>query len=382
MSAPKPNSIIQGDCLEVMRAWPAACVHCCVTSPPYWGLRDYGVDGQLGLERTPDEYIANMVKVFREVRRVMRDDGTLWLNIGDSYCASAKGNLNGQDKSGLTSTRTQKNSPVGVDKSRINGMKQKDLVGIPWMLAFALRDNGWYLRQDIIWHKPNPMPESVRDRCSNSHEYIFLLTKSEKYFYDQFSILEPVAESSRERLAQDVENQNGSSRAHGAKKQCMKAISREGGVEQRNKRSVWTVATRPNKSAHFAVFPPALIEPCILAGSPEECCSSCGTPYKRILKRTRVATRPGLDTKTADRDPLEIGNRDPQRHVTKVQHLRFDPCCRCDAGKTSGTVLDPFSGSGTTAQVAQKNGRHYVGCELNPEYLPLSTARTAQRWMI
>lgn len=182
--------IRQGDALATLRTLESESVSCVVTSPPYWGLRDYHIEGQLGLERTPDEYVCKLVATFREVKRVLKNDGTLWLNLGDSYCASPKGSLNGQDKSGLTSTRTQVNAPSGVDR-RVAGIKQKDLVGIPWMVAFALRADGWYLRSDIIWAKNNPMPESVTDRPTRSHEFIFLLTKSAKYFYDAEAIKEP-----------------------------------------------------------------------------------------------------------------------------------------------------------------------------------------------
>jgi len=280
--------ILQGDCRDVLRTLPEASVHCCVTSPPYYGLRDYGVAGQIGLEQTPEEYVDQLVAVFREVRRVLRDDGTLWLNIGDSYCGAPKGSLNGQDKSGLTSVSTQLNSPVGIDKSKIPGIKAKDLIGIPWMIAFALRADGWYLRQDIIWAKPNPMPESVTDRCTKSHEYIFMFSKSPRYYYDAAAIAEPLSSSSSiERLSQPtLEQQRGSDRVPGKTNGNMKAVAKQdaqdasatkarivdrilsGELTTRNKRSVWTVTTKPFKGAHFATFPPDLIEPCILAGCP------------------------------------------------------------------------------------------------------------------
>ena len=289
-----------GDCREIMRRWAAAGVRVqtCVTSPPYFGLRDYGHEGQIGLEQTPEQYVAAMVEVFRCVRDVLADDGTLWLNLGDSY--------------GLN----------------------KQMLGIPWRVAFALQADGWYLRQDIIWHKPNPMPESVRDRCTKAHEYIFLLSKSDRYFFDAEAIAQPLADTSKARLAQpNIANQRGSDRVPGKTNGNMKAVGprfggnkygdddREesrtksgnewrGGSGKANRRSVWTVATRPYKGAHFATFPPALIEPCILAGS-----------------------RPG------------------------------------------DIVLDPFMGSGTTAMVAAKLQRKYLGCELNPAYKALQDAR-------
>ena len=256
-------TLMQGDCLSSMSNLPDKSVNCCVTSPPYYGLRDYGVEGQAGLEATPEEYIANMVKVFAEVKRVLRDDGTLWLNIGDSY-AGYHGNKN---KSYEDAPSNKGGYFESQRKSTANkhGLKQKDLIGIPWMLAFSLRADGWYLRQDIIWAKPNPMPESVRDRCTKSHEYIFLFSKKPKYYFDNAAIAETLAESSKKRLSQDVENQQGSERVPGKTNGAMKAVSKG---ETRNKRSVWTVSTKPYKGAHFATFPPDLIKPCILAGCP------------------------------------------------------------------------------------------------------------------
>jgi len=257
------NITVTGDCRDTMRAWAADGVSAqmCVTSPPYFGLRDYGHPGQLGLEATPDEYIAAMVEVFRCVRDVLADDGTLWLNIGDSYVGSAN--------NGGTTSKTMQGTQAATGKTlpakRGEGLKQKDLIGIPWMLAFALRADGWYLRQDIIWHKPNPMPESVRDRCTKAHEYVFLLSKSERYYFDGEAIMEPVAASTVERLSQPtLQQQEGSCRVPGKTNGNMKAVGR---TDKRNRRSVWTVATQPYKGAHFATFPPALIEPCILAGS-------------------------------------------------------------------------------------------------------------------
>jgi len=303
-----------------MRQWAAEGVKAqmCVTSPPYFGLRDYGHPEQIGLEQTPDEYVAKMVEVFRCVRDVLADDGTLWLNIGDSYAAqrggthmpaqTVAGGVSGKgDERAFRGMGDEKRGAAHRNASAI-GLKHKDLIGIPWMLAFALRADGWYLRQDIIWHKPNPMPESVRDRCTKAHEYIFLLSKSERYYFDAEAVAEPVAASTVERLSQaTLAQQIGSSRVPGKTNGNMKAV---GDTEKRNRRSVWTVTTRPYKGAHFATFPPALIEPCILSGS-----------------------RPG------------------------------------------DVVLDPFMGSGTTAQVALQHDRKYLGCELNPEYGPLQQER-------
>ena len=291
-----------GDCLDTLRGMPDGSVQCCVTSPPYWGLRDYGHDGQIGLESTPEAYVARMVEVFREVGRVLRDDATLWLNLGDSYGDS------------------------------------KQLVGIPWRVAFALQADGWYLRQDIIWHKPNPMPESVRDRCTKSHEYVFLLSKSERYYYDAEAVSEPVSVSTTARLSQpSLLLQAGSDRVPGKTNGPMKAVgprfggnkdgdsddskhaTKSGNVYQipdangrRNRRSVWTITTKPFSGAHFAVMPPDLADLCIRAGCPE-----------------------------------------------------------------GGVVLDPFGGAGTVGLMADRRGRDAVLCELNPEYAELARRRIA-----
>ena len=335
------NQIIFGDCIETMKDLisKGVKVQTCVTSPPYFGLRDYGVDGQIGLEETPQAYVDKMVEVFRCVKDLLADDGTLWLNLGDSYASyrdgkatpdTARGNSIGTlVPKGLASNRkasTFSNSTI----------KHKDLIGIPWRVALALQADGWYLRQDIIWAKPNPMPESVTDRCTKSHEYIFLMSKNPKYYFDHEAIKEPCAESSYKRWNQDIENQVGSNRVPGKTNGNMKAVGiptkiRFGGNKYgdsddpkhatksgncyvdtgtRNKRSVWTQTVKPYKGAHFATFPTQLIEPCVLAGS------------------------------------------------------RIDDI-----------VFDPFMGSGTTAQVAIENGRQYLGCELNPEYEKLQKER-------
>ena len=242
-----------GDCLQSLGFMDDRSVHTCVTSPPYFGLRDYGVDGQIGLEPTPDEFVATLVAVFREVRRVLRDDGTLWLNLGDSYAGAGYSNHR--------NTGGAQRSDGGEQKHMTGScLKNKDLIGIPWRVAFALQADGWYLRQDIIWHKPNPMPESVKDRCTKAHEYIFLLSKSPKYYFDAEAIKEPEV-CGRKRgpaLHPDTKSTNGNS-----------GLSRRESDGKRNRRSVWTVATKPFNGAHFATFPPDLIEPCILAGCPE-----------------------------------------------------------------------------------------------------------------
>jgi len=304
------NQIEFGDCRETMRRWKEQGIKAqtCVTSPPYFGLRDYGHDGQIGLEETPEQYIAAMVEVFRCVWDVLEDDGTLWLNIGDSYAGGGGFSPNSPSNQAGSKQTTHKGSIKGTIKPQ-GEIKAKDLIGIPWMLAFALRADGWYLRQDIIWHKPNPMPESVQDRCTKAHEYIFLMSKSQKYYYDHDAIKEPL------KGEPEVRNKNAegyqADYAHGDRFSKGERVFGADGMA--NKRSVWTVNTKPYKGAHFAVFPQELIEPCIMAGAPQ-----------------------------------------------------------------GGVVLDPFMGSGTTAQVAQSLGRQYLGCELNPEYAPLQAERTKQ----
>jgi DNA modification methylase len=245
--------IITGDCLESLRTLPSESVHCCVTSPPYWGLRDYGHDGQIGLEKSPEEYVAKMVAVFAEVRRVLRNDGTLWLNVGDSYAATTKGT------GGTNPKQPTNNGSFYSANFDLGEIKPKDLCGIPWRLAFALQSDGWYLRQDIIWHKPNPMPESVRDRCTKAHEYVFLMSKSSRYYWDADSIRQDhIGTHSRGMKRSIIPERNDNSRDFLASNPLGP-----------NRRSVWTVATQPCKEAHFAVMPQKLVEPCILAGCPE-----------------------------------------------------------------------------------------------------------------
>lgn len=314
--------ILLADALEGLRTLEPESVHTCVTSPPYYNLRDYGVAGQIGNEDTPEAFVEKLVEVFREVRRVLRPDGTLWVNIGDSYAT----------RSGAQPPTNTRNTNGHTAKRPPSGYKYKDLIGIPWLLAFALRADGWYLRQDIIWSKSNCMPESVRDRCTKSHEYIFLLSKSERYYFDAEAISEPIAGASTKRYMQNIEKQSGSFKQPDRDGRPMKAaLPRFGGEKygadqteetrtksgktyvptpRRNKRDVWTVGTSGFRGAHFAVFPEKLIEPCILAGCPE-----------------------------------------------------------------GGTVLDPFTGSGTTGVVAKKLGRDFVGVEINPEYHKMALGR-------
>jgi len=263
------NRVYNMDCLEGLKQLDDNSINCCVTSPPYWGLRDYGVEGQLGLESTPEEYVSKIVEVFREVKRVLRKDGTLWLNLGDSYYNYRPGK--GQALVKQTVSKTKQDLPDTCPRrgNKLVGLKEKDLVGIPWMVAFALRADGWYLRQDIIWHKPNPMPESVTDRCTKSHEYIFLLAKSAQYYYDNEAIKEKAVSGTDVGILRS-KKQATCNHPSILKRQKENIDSRTAGDGNRNKRSVWTVSTKPFPEAHFAVFPPALIEPCILAGCPVE----------------------------------------------------------------------------------------------------------------
>ena len=324
--------ILKGDCREVLRSLPDESVHCCVTSPPYFGLRDYGVAGQIGLEQTPAAFVAEMVAVFSEVRRVLKDDGTLWLNLGDSYAGSGKGGNPGHSEHIKQKTNA---GSLGV-RDRVQdtpGLKAKDLIGAPWRVALALQADGWYLRQDIIWSKPNPMPESIKDRCTKAHEYVFLMSKSSRYYFDADAIAETSKysgltgqDASGFKDPKNYAGKHGQRARHGkqltwTERKAMGEGPRRGfsqngpsnigaNQESRNKRSVWEIPTAPFSEAHFATFPPALIEPCILAGCPK-----------------------------------------------------------------GGTVLDPFGGAGTTGMVADRLGRDAILIELNPEYAAMAERR-------
>ncbi|HCL3698857.1 site-specific DNA-methyltransferase [Pseudomonas aeruginosa] len=311
------HEIRVGDCLDALRAMPDQSFHCCITSPPYFGLRDYGMAGQIGLEQTPAEFVTRLVEVFREVRRVLRDDGTLWLNIGDSYSNIGKwGGANSGKHAKALHGEQQSSCREKRDSEALGatGLKPKDLIGIPWRLAFALQDDGWYLRQDIIWHKPNPMPESVRDRCTKAHEYVFMLSKSPRYYYDHEAVKEdavsdhPSGNGFKRDARESYKNLDGTARGNDEQ------WTGVGG--KRNRRSVWTVPTAGFKGAHFATFPPDLIRPCVLAGVPR-----------------------------------------------------------------GGLVLDPFGGAGTTALVAMQEGRRSVLLELNPEYASIARHRLASAWL-
>lgn len=260
----KGIDVLVGDCRETLKSLPDQSVNCCVTSPPYFGLRDYGTPNQIGLEETPEQFVQNLVEVFREVKRVLKDDGTLWLNLGDSYAGSGKGRNSDGSANPVGNQETNKGTNVGeLFKTKLSGdLKPKDLIGIPWMVAFALRADGWYLRQEIIWHK-NAMPESVKDRCTKSHEHIFLLSKSKQYHFDQEAIKEPATTTDTSKRNRDE------SRLNNVPGRTRMAGLTTNHYETRNKRSVWKVNTQPYSGGHFAVYPPKLIEPCVMAGCPE-----------------------------------------------------------------------------------------------------------------
>lgn len=351
-----------GDVIDGLRAMPDELAQTCVTSPPYWGLRDYGADGQIGLEQTPDEYVARMVDVFREVRRVLRDDGTLWLNLGDSYATEA-----------------------------VSTIKPKDLVGIPWRVAFALQSDGWYLRSDIIWSKPNPMPESITDRPTKSHEYVFLLTKSARYFYDAESIKE-LANNPGQRVTFGAKNGGRAISMGRTPSGNEKPGAFAFNDDMRNARSVWQIATRPYADAHFATFPIELPTRCINAGTSEVGgCASCGSPHQRIIVAMapdgREAVMRGGKTRDSDGKPLmgdnmidhgARGSFNSSGAVLQRRTAGWQPTCDCSADISPQIVLDPFMGSGTTAWVARHLGRHAVGCELNHEYVEIAARRLRQ----
>ena len=377
--------LLHGDCLQQLATLPAASVQCCVTSPPYWGLRDYGTAGQLGLEATPDEYVANMVAVFRAVRRVLRDDGTLWLNLGDCYTPQSTHKAN-VPRGGNFNQRSRELK----DKINLPSYgKAKDLVGIPWRVAFALQADGWYLRQDIIWHKPNPMPESVTDRCTKAHEYIFLLTKSARYYYDANAIAEPVLESSTKRAAAGfVTSPRDDAVAGvsiGANERTRFGLREKFAMPStRNKRSVWTVTTKPFKGAHFATFPPDLIEPCVLASTSHfGACAECKTPYQRLVEKGDVPKRKTRDNLLGVYPGRKTTTRlnTVDMAVIPTTTTGWGKMCNCTTDAVEPCViLDPFSGAGTTGVVAIKHSRCYIGTELNPDYLEISRKRIQAEW--
>jgi DNA modification methylase len=432
-----PNwTIHQGNVLDVLPTLPSESVHCVVTSPPYWGLRDYGtatwndgdsscdhlrpptkprdkrpnpsacgigqggptwdaqelaarayvdtcgkcgatrIDAQIGLEKTPDEYVARLVEVFREVKRVLRSDGTCWLNLGDSYAAGKTGRDDSGDNGRFGGPRIQP-----AMRKTPHGLKPKDLVGIPWMIAFALRADGWYLRSDIIWAKPNPMPESVTDRPTKAHEYVFLLSKSASYYFDQEAVRVP--------LARIWNDRNGGTWAHVSQQpQGSKAGHHSGdypkpNLNGANIRSVWTIATQPFPDAHFATFPERLVDRCVSAGTSEKgVCVGCGVPWLRVIEKPAGLPRERDEIRNCPPDTESDGRnnisgaalvkwREAHPHIFKG----WQASCKCNAVIAPATVLDPFCGSGTTGVVATRLGRNFIGIELNPEYVAMASNR-------
>ena len=371
------------------------------TSPPFWGLRDYGVNGQLGLEKTPEEYVANLVAVFREVWRVLRGDGTCWVNLGDSYVSNASSQVP-QTKSHVGS------GFAGPNRAGMTGLKPKDLVGIPWRVAFALQADGWWLRRDIIWSKPNPMPESVTDRPTTAHEYLFLLAKSERYYYDAGAVQEPcesgpsdvrkMLESlprigGKHKILDDPLSKASATTNIGRKRSVggKACLSPRNDGERwnendgrgftpislgRNRRSVWTIATEPYPEAHFATFPRKLVEPCILAGtSARGCCATCGAPWERMVERTgHINKREPAHAPYSEPTKTDSTGWAPRTRTTN----QWNPICACGGDPVPCIVLDPFAGSGTTVAVAESLGRRGIGIELKAEYLALSQRRMAE----
>ena len=398
----------------MLKTLPDKHFQTCITSPPYYGLRDYGtaswvggsencshigatlgnnrnfideggrgsnkaslstgdcikcgakrVDSQIGLEETPEQFVESLVNVFREVKRVLKDDGTLWLNLGDSYSSGGRTTTTNQSVRGDKDYGVTRPPPV-------EGIKPKDLFGIPWRVAFALQADGWYLRQDIIWNKPNPMPESVQDRCTKAHEYIFLLSKSPHYYFDNVAIKEETTtfdNSNRDRDTTKLNNTPGRTKMAGLKTNQ---------YETRNKRSVWTVPTKPYKEAHFAVFPTDLIEPCVLAGSSAKICSGCGKAYKREMVTTDVPDRIVRDHMVGVIPKRDKPSRMNSKNMTSLtkEDQGFVKQCDCDTSETEqDRVLDPFGGSGTTALVADRHNRNATVIELNEAYIDIAKKR-------
>jgi DNA modification methylase len=373
-------TVHKGDCREVLRTLPSESVHCVVTSPPYWGLRDYAIGKDaFGLEPTYQLYVENAVAIFRELRRVLRKDGTLWLNLGDSYVHSGAAGGSVFDNGRTDGRESYETDKVRGRTSRI-GLKPKDLIGIPWRVAFALQADGWYLRQDIIWSKSNPMPESVRDRCTKAHEYLFLLSKSERYYYDADAIAESAISAGQDRGGGHRCNPDAVNDQH------MKAGLSKIGVtgQTRNKRSVWEVATQPYSEAHFATFPSALIEPCIKAGTSEKgCCAKCGAPWVRVSAKgepIRIGGATGCLKEGKAAGPMDRGGNGQwdADHLVLVAPRKttgWSPSCSCNAAAVPCTVLDPFAGAGTTGLVADRLGRDAILIELNPTYAAMIERR-------
>jgi DNA modification methylase len=375
------HQIIVGDTIAGMATLPERHFHTCVTSPPYWGLRDYGVDGQIGLESSPDAFVEKMVEVGRAIRRVLRDDGTYWLNLGDSYSGSVgSGNRNGLNATTLQGSRdygrgcASEKTIVKVETD----LKPKDLCMIPWRVALALQADGWWLRSVIVWAKKSPMPESVTDRPTSSWEPIFLLAKSERYFYDAEAVKEEaIGESIREGFRGGAGTRYTEGRSFDNDAAAVTGGGSIAGISTRNQRNVWHLGPEPYKEAHFATFPTEIPRRAIKAGTSEKgCCPHCGSPWSRITSKTKLTReRPNDYTK---RDGAEGTGNHCANSVAgvEVRTLGWQPTCKCPEHQpVPCRVLEPFLGSGTTLAVAAELGRHGAGCELNPEYAELARVR-------
>ena len=403
----KSHRILVGDAIARLKDLPSGSVQCIVTSPPYFGLRNYADQGQqIGLEGSPDAYVARLVEVFREAHRVLRSDGTFWLNLGDTYSADRWSAGEGQPMN------KHKDTHRSIAPKKNSGLPPKNLIGIPWKVAFALQADGWILRQEIIWAKRVPMPESVRDRCTRSHETIFMFAKSENYFYDAEAIKEPIGQGMMDAIKKGARPEgeykhDSHTRLSGGKEGVRSgnrvfsdpdALARLAGG--RNKRDVWILSNSPSNIGHFAMFPPHIPLPCVQAGTSEKgCCPRCAAPWKRITAKDADSPDAlawqqecGSDTagdykgKTKKGDAKKAKAQDPS--ATKANILKslaptltkgWEPTCKCNAGDpVPCVVMDPFHGSGTTGAVAEFLGRHYIGIELNPDFLKLYDARCAE----
>jgi DNA modification methylase len=375
-TAIEKNTIFRGDALEVLKTLPDACVQCCVTSPPYYALRDYGVEGQIGLEETPTEYIEKLVDVFGEVKRVLRDDGTCWINIGDTYS-------NDQKWGGHSSGKHCQELHTIERPRRYTGLPAKNLIGIPWRLAFALQDDGWILRQDIIWNKTNPLPESVLDRPSRSHEYVFLFVKHPDYFYDADAIRTPLKAKTLTTYGSKPAPQGNDALGLVKSDNWGKSIKERkprmngnGEVAGANAKSVWEIASEPYPGSHFAVMPTKLAERCLLAGSSSRACEHCGAPWQRTAKPSdHVNKREPAHAPYSTSTKTDSTGWAPTRIVTDT----WEPTCKCpnNVGSDKCVVLDPFLGAGTVALVALQQNRTFIGIELNEAYVHLAEKRIA-----
>lgn len=401
------HRVLFGDALTVLRTLPAESVDCCITSPPYWGLRDYGVEGQIGLEATPEEYVARLVEVFGEVRRVLKPAGTLWLNLGDSYAQGEVRHRQGDSGSTLRDGNCKAEEPWASATAQTgrrlqHGLKPKDLVGVPWRVAFALQADGWWLRNDIVWAKPNAMPESVTDRFSSKHESVFLLSKAKSYWFDLDAVREEHApqtltkdrskEGRRRHLQNAGKGGDDVARHYFDEEHCLHPLGKNPGDVWRMTREewhewldaqlaedgdLWTLPTQATPYAHFATFPLALAERCLLAGCPPLVCSECGRAHEHRVERTEKIVGDGRKAPRTESREVRPGSQETVDGIVTTagdmvwatEDLGYHPACECaNAGTVPGLVLDPFAGSGTVAQAARKHNRRSLGIELNREY--------------